>query len=327
MSPRWTWVFLIVHFASRVLIATGETCSYSEEVAKKGPQNLWSGFTSTADVSACQTFCGTQTGCVAGEFNSQSFSCYLYNVVPTLTDDTQTTFFQRTCVPDTTTTTLAPTTTPTTTPATTTATPTTTSPASCEMTRSTGTTGVSDYYKFSLRDVDSCNSICLYIGTCRATTYRLGICTLHPETSTAASGDIVDFVRHTCYKGTFCCMNSSSTLRASGSPLLSINTSESLYGCEAICLAVADCQGTYYSDEFCFFYTTTSTTFGGTVVFSSKTCPVQTHRGDLAFDGTCKDTNNTASTSIIHGNIIALLIIHISGTLSWCSFFWKSSCD
>ncbi|XP_046561617.1 uncharacterized protein LOC124270626 [Haliotis rubra] len=143
--------------------------------------------------------------------------------------------------------------------------------------------------------------------TCRATTYRLGICTLYPGTSTAASGDIVDFVRHACNNGTFCCISSSTTQRASGSPLLSISTTASLDGCEAICLAVADCQGTYYSDNSCFFYTTTSTTFGGRIVFSRKTCPVQTNPGNLAFDGACKERPKWTYTSFYHNNNVYIM--------------------
>ncbi|XP_048248636.1 mucin-5AC-like isoform X22 [Haliotis rufescens] len=528
MASRWTLVFLVVHFASLFLTAIGETCSYSDQVGKKGPQNLWRGFKATATLDACKTFCGTQSVCKAGEFNSGSFSCYLYSSEPTLTADTQTTFFLRTCVAETTTaaatvtpttshpttvatststetttaattvitttshpttvatststetttaattvitttshpttvatststatttaTTIASSTTPTptlttstfpetttstttvtttshpttvvtststetttaattvitttshpttvatststatttattiassTTPtptlttstfpetttstttvtttshpttvvtststetttaattvitttshpmtvatssstATTTAatfvtsttpTPTTlttstfpdttttsapttsptttptTNPKSCLMTKSSRTTDGAVDYKVSLGNADSCNSICLHTKTCRATTYTPGNCTLHSQTLTAASGDIVDFVRQTCNDGTFCCMSSATTQKTNGTPLLSISTTASLEGCEAICLAVADCKATYYSDESCFFYTTTpTTTSDGPILFSKKTCPGdQTNHGQLAYDTTCEE--------------------------------------
>ncbi|XP_071108088.1 uncharacterized protein [Haliotis cracherodii] len=538
MASRWTWVFLVVHFASLFLTAigqctyttttdtgvdqalwntastvanigecqdactadtaclsaefltaggtcfrfhtatvplsransiytvkecSGETCSYSDQVGKKGPQNLWTGFKATADLDACKTFCGTQSKCIAGEFNSGSFSCYLYSSEPTLTADTQTTFFLRTCVTETTTaaatvtpttshpttvatststetttaattvtttshpttlatststatttaTTIASSTTPTptlttstfpetttstttvtttshpttvvtststetttaattvitttshpttvatsTTTATTTATtfvtsttptpttlttstfpdttttsapatsPTTTpttNPKPCSMTKSSRTTDGAVDYKVSLGNADSCNSICLHTKTCRATTYTPGNCTLHSQTLTAASGDNVDFVRQTCNDGTFCCMSSATTQKTNGTPILSISTTASLEGCEAICLAVADCKGTYYSDESCFFYTTTPTTSDGPILFSKKTCPGdQTNHGQLAYDTTCEGPNNSASTGIIHGRITAFLIMHISLTLSSCSLFWPT---
>ncbi|XP_071108094.1 mucin-22-like isoform X8 [Haliotis cracherodii] len=391
MASRWTWVFLVVHFASLFLTAigqctyttttdtgvdqalwntastvanigecqdactadtaclsaefltaggtcfrfhtatvplsransiytvkecSGETCSYSDQVGKKGPQNLWTGFKATADLDACKTFCGTQSKCIAGEFNSGSFSCYLYSSEPTLTADTQTTFFLRTCVTDTTTTS-APATSPTTTP--------TTNPKPCSMTKSSRTTDGAVDYKVSLGNADSCNSICLHTKTCRATTYTPGNCTLHSQTLTAASGDNVDFVRQTCNDGTFCCMSSATTQKTNGTPILSISTTASLEGCEAICLAVADCKGTYYSDESCFFYTTTPTTSDGPILFSKKTCPGdQTNHGQLAYDTTCEGPNNSASTGIIHGRITAFLIMHISLTLSSCSLFWPT---
>ncbi|XP_071108093.1 integumentary mucin A.1-like isoform X7 [Haliotis cracherodii] len=441
MASRWTWVFLVVHFASLFLTAigqctyttttdtgvdqalwntastvanigecqdactadtaclsaefltaggtcfrfhtatvplsransiytvkecSGETCSYSDQVGKKGPQNLWTGFKATADLDACKTFCGTQSKCIAGEFNSGSFSCYLYSSEPTLTADTQTTFFLRTCVTETTTaattvitttshpTTVATSTTTATTTATTfvtstTPTPTTlttstfpdttttsapatsptttptTNPKPCSMTKSSRTTDGAVDYKVSLGNADSCNSICLHTKTCRATTYTPGNCTLHSQTLTAASGDNVDFVRQTCNDGTFCCMSSATTQKTNGTPILSISTTASLEGCEAICLAVADCKGTYYSDESCFFYTTTPTTSDGPILFSKKTCPGdQTNHGQLAYDTTCEGPNNSASTGIIHGRITAFLIMHISLTLSSCSLFWPT---
>ncbi|XP_048248643.1 integumentary mucin C.1-like isoform X2 [Haliotis rufescens] len=139
MGARWTYVLLVVHLTSLLLMSKGQTCFFTEIARQKGSEMLHSDSANTTDVSACKTLCNTTELCIAGEFLSTTNTCHIYLVETTLTGQTETMFFQWNCTYETATT--ATTTASTTTMQTTTTTtqPTTTTPTTTMQTTTTTT--------------------------------------------------------------------------------------------------------------------------------------------------------------------------------------------